>query len=184
MLLPIVQYGHPILRKVSVDITRDYEGLDKLISDMWDTLYKAEGIGLAAPQIGRNIRLFLVDARCLKEDYPEVADFKRVFLNAHIIERSETQVDSAEGCLSLPGINETIKRSEWVKVRYTDIETFEEKEEVIKGYCAIVFQHEYDHLDGKVFTDHLGALKKRLLKGKLTSISAGKVPTRYRVTLP
>ena len=184
MLLPIVQYGHPVLRKTSVDITKDYEGLDKLISDMWDTMYKAEGIGLAAPQIGRNIRLFVIDATCLKDDHPEVADFKRVFLNAHITERSETLVDSAEGCLSLPGINETIKRSSWIKIRHTDVETFEEKEELIEGYCAIVVQHEYDHLDGKVFTDHLGALKKRLLKGKLSAISAGKARTHYRVTLP
>lgn len=184
MLLPIVQYGHPTLRKVSGDVTKDYDGLDKLISDMWDTMYKAEGIGLAAPQIGRNIRLFVIDATCLKDDHPEVADFKRVFLNAHILESSEKLVDSAEGCLSLPGINETVKRSEWVKVRYTNVETFEEKEEIIDGYCAIVFQHEYDHLEGKVFTDHLGALKKRLIKGKLTSISAGKVRTHYRVLLP
>jgi peptide deformylase len=184
MLLPIVQYGHSALRKISVDVAKDYERLNKLVGDMWDTMYKAEGIGLAAPQIGRNIRLFVIDATCLKDDHPEVADFKRVFLNAHIVEKSEELVDSAEGCLSLPGINETVKRSRWVKIRHTDIETFEEVEEKIEGYCAIVVQHEYDHLDGKVFTDHLGALKKRLLKGKLSSISAGKVHTHYRTLLP
>ncbi|MCQ2203217.1 MAG: peptide deformylase [Bacteroidales bacterium] len=183
MLLPIVQYGHPILRKMSEDITKDYPNLDKLIADMYDTMYKAEGIGLAAPQIGKNIRVFVIDATPCEEDYPEVKDFKRVFINAHIIERSEETVKTCEGCLSLPGISEDVERPTWVRIQYVD-EKFEQHDEVISGYCAIVVQHEYDHLDGKVFIDYLGALKKRLLKGKLAAISAGKVSTRFRTVLP
>ncbi|MCQ2226591.1 MAG: peptide deformylase [Bacteroidales bacterium] len=183
MLLPIVQYGHPILRKMSEDITKDYENLQKLIADMYETMYKAEGIGIAAPQIGKNIRLFVIDATPCVEDYPEVKDFKRVFINAHIVEKSEATTSTSEGCLSLPGISEEVRRSTSIRIKYLD-ENFEEHDEVISGYCAIVVQHEYDHLDGKVFVDHLGALKKRLLKGKLNAISSGKAPVRYRVVLP
>lgn len=168
---------------MSEDITPEYEGLEKLISDMYDTMYKAEGIGLAAPQIGRNIRLFVIDATPLAEDHPEVADFKRTFINAHIIERSDETIETQEGCLSLPGINENVKRSTWVKIKYMD-ENFTEHEEVIDGYCAIVVQHEYDHIDGKVFIDHIGPLRKRLIKGKLNAISKGTAHVRYRTILP
>ncbi len=183
MILPIVQYGHPTLRKISQDIASDYPDLDKLVADMFDTMYKAEGIGLAAPQIGKAIRLFVIDASPLVEDYPEVADFKRVFINAHITERSSDTTDSQEGCLSLPGINEKVTRNAWVRMKCVD-ENFAEHEETFTGYCAIVVQHEYDHLDGKVFIDHVGALKKRLLKNKLAAISKGATSVRYRITLP
>lgn len=183
MLLPIVQFGHPILRKMSVDINNDYEGLSKLIDDMYETMYKADGIGIAAPQIGKNIRLFVIDATPCVEDYPEVKDFKKIFINAHIIERSDETVQTSEGCLSLPGISEDVRRSKKIRIQYLD-EKFQPHDEVIEGYCAVVVQHEYDHLDGKVFIDHLGALKKRLLKGKLNAISCGKVPTKFRTVLP
>ncbi|MCQ2229337.1 MAG: peptide deformylase [Bacteroidales bacterium] len=183
MILPIVQFGHPILRKMSEDITKDYEGLDKLIKDMYDTMYKAEGIGIAAPQIGKNIRLFVIDATPCAEDYPEVKDFKRVFINAHILEMSNETMQTTEGCLSLPGISEDVRRSTTIKIQYLD-ENFEEHVEEIKGYCAVVVQHEYDHLDGKVFIDHIGMLKKRLLKGKLNAISSGKAPVHFRTVLP
>lgn len=183
MILPIVQYGHPILRKMSEDITSDYEGLPQLIKDMYETMYKSDGIGIAAPQIAKNIRLFVIDATPCADDYPEVKDFKRVFINAHILEYGAETIATSEGCLSLPGISEEVRRSSWIRIKYVD-ENFTEHEEVIKGYCAVVVQHEYDHLDGKVFIDHIGMLRKRLLKGKLASISAGKAPVRYRTILP
>lgn len=183
MFLPIYQYGHPVLRRMSTDISADYDGLKTLIDNMFDTMYKSDGIGIAAPQIGKNIRLFVIDATPCVDDYPEVRDFKRIFINAHILERSEDTLTTTEGCLSLPGINEQVARSKSIKIAYLD-ENFQPHEETIEGYCAVVVQHEYDHLDGKVFTDHLGALKKRLLKGKLTAISNGKAKVAYRVVLP
>ncbi len=183
MLLPIVQFGHPILRKMSEDINDTYEGLPKLIADMYETMYKAEGIGIAAPQVGKNIRLFVIDADPCADDFPEVKGFKQVFINAHIIERSEETMLTKEGCLSLPGINEDVRRPSKIRIQYLD-EKFQPHDEIIEGYRAIVVQHEYDHIDGKVFTDHLGALKKRLLKSKLNAISNGKVNTKYRVILP
>lgn len=183
MLLPIVQYGHPILRRMSEDINADYENLSNLINDMYDTMYKADGIGIAAPQIGRNIRLFVIDADPCKDDYPEVAGFKQTFINAHIIERSDDTVETNEGCLSLPGINEKVKRSKSIKIAYDD-ENFIHHEEVIDGYRAIVVQHEYDHLDGKVFIDYVGPIRKRMLKSKLLSISKGKTNVRYKTILP
>ena len=180
MQLPIVQYGHPILRKMSEDITADYPELKKLIADMYETMYKADGIGIAAPQIGRNIRLFVIDATPLAEDYPEVANFKQTFINAHIIERDESvTMETEEGCLSLPGISEKVKRSTRIRIKYVD-ENFEVRDEVIEGYCAIVVQHEYDHIDGKVFIDYLGALRKRMIKSKLQNIAEGKVRTKFR----
>lgn len=179
MQLPIVQYGHPILRKMSVDITADYPDLQKLIADMYETMYRAEGIGIAAPQIGKSIRLFVIDATPLAEDYPEVVDFKRTFINAHIVEMSDDTLETEEGCLSLPGISEKVKRSRSIRMKYVD-ENFVEHEEVFEGYRAIVVQHEYDHTDGKVFTDHLGMLRKRMIKSKLQNIVDGKVRTKFR----
>lgn len=183
MILPIVQFGHPTLRKMSEDINQDYEGIDKLIADMFDTMYKADGIGIAAPQIGKNIRLFVIDATPCEDEHPEVKDFKKVFINAHIKEYSTETIKTCEGCLSLPGISEDVVRPTWIRIEYLD-EKFEKHEEVIDGYCAIVVQHEYDHLDGKVFIDHLGMLKKKLLKGKLAAISSGKAPAKFRRILP
>ncbi len=183
MFLPIVQFGHPILRKVSEDITADYPDLAKLISDMQDTMYKADGIGIAAPQVGKNIRLFVIDATPVADDYPEVFDFKRVFINAHITERSDDYMETSEGCLSLPGISEKVRRSKQIRIQYVD-ENFQPHDEVISEYAAVVTQHDYDHLDGKFFIDHIGPLRKRLLKNKLAAISAGKANARYRIILP
>ena len=183
MLLPIVQFGHPILRRMSEDITPDYEGLEQLIKDMYETMYKADGIGIAAPQVARNIRLFVIDADPCKDDYPEVAGFKQTFINAHIIERGDETMDTSEGCLSLPGINEKVKRSKRIKIAYDD-ENFNHHEEVIEGYKAIVVQHEYDHLDGKMFIDYLGPIRKRMIKGKLTAISKGNSKVKYKTILP
>ncbi len=183
MFLPIVQYGHPTLRKMSEDITPDYPDLKKLIDDMFDTMYKADGIGIAAPQVGKSIRLFVIDATPMVDDFPEVAGFKRVFINAHITEMSDDFMETSEGCLSLPGINEKVRRSSKIRIKYVD-ENFTPHDEEITGYAAVVVQHEYDHTDGKVFIDHVGPLRKRLLKNKLAAISAGKANARYRVVLP
>ncbi len=183
MQLPIYLYGHPVLRKVATDISADYPDLSKLINDMFETMYKSEGIGIAGPQIGRSIRLFVIDASPLVEDYPEVANFKKVFINAHITRRSDEQVETTEGCLSLPGISENVKRSKEIDIEYLD-ENLQPHKETITGYCAVVVQHEYDHIDGMVFTDHLGPLRKRLIRNKLINISKGKVRCNYRVVLP
>ncbi len=180
MQLPIYLFGHPVLRKVSDDITPDYPELPKLIDDMFETMYKSDGIGIAAPQVGKAIRLFVIDATPLKDDYPEVTDFKRVFINAHITSRNEDKtMETNEGCLSLPGINESVRRSTEIVIDYVD-ENFQPHTETITGYAAIVVQHEYDHLDGKLFIDHLGALRKRLIKNKLVAISKGKARVGYR----
>ena len=180
MLLPIYLYGHPVLRKVAEDINPDFKNLHELIDSMFDTMYNSDGIGIAAPQVGHSIRLFVIDASPCADDYPEVANFKRTFINAHIVSRNEdVVVETAEGCLSLPGISEKIRRSSEIVIEYDD-ENFVHKTETISGYAAIVVQHEYDHLDGKLFIDHLGPLRKRLIKGKLSNIMKGNVRTKYR----
>ena len=179
MLLPVYLYGHPVLRKMATDISSDYQGLDDLIANMYETMYKSDGIGIAAPQVGLPIRLFVIDASPLASDYPEVKGFKRIFINAHITRMSDEQMETVEGCLSLPGISEYVKRSTEIEIEYDD-EKFVHHKEVIKGYAAIVVQHEYDHLDGKLFIDHLGALRKRLIKSKLTNIAKGKIRVGYR----
>ncbi len=183
MILPIFQYGHPVLRKVGVDIAADYEGLRELIDNMYATMYKADGIGLAAPQVGHAIRLFVIDATPMGEDYPEVADFKRTFINAHILDYGPDTIETSEGCLSLPGISEPVRRSTSIRMRYMD-ENFVEHEETFSGYQAVVVQHEYDHTDGKMFIDHLGLLRRKLIRGKLSAISKGTAKVRYRVQLP
>jgi len=180
MIYPVVVFGHPVLRKVASDITAEYEGLSDLISDMFDTMYRADGVGLAAPQIGKSIRLFIIDADPLKEDYPELAGFKKVFINAEIIDREGKEVTLSEGCLSLPSIREDVKRPSVVKMRYYD-EEFILHEVEYTGFAARVIQHEYDHIDGKLFIDYLNPLKKRLLKGKLNNISKGKVNLGYKI---
>ncbi|MBQ2322476.1 MAG: peptide deformylase [Bacteroidales bacterium] len=179
MILPVYLYGHPVLRKVSTDITPDYQGLPDLIANMYETMYKSEGIGIAAPQVGLPIRLFVIDATPLAEDYPEVKDFKRIFINAHITRLSDEKMETVEGCLSLPGISEPVKRSTQIEIEYDD-ENFNHHKEVIKGYAAIVVQHEYDHLDAKLFIDHLSALRKRLIKSKLLNIAKGKARVSYK----
>ena len=179
MVLPVYLYGHPVLRKVATDITPDYQGLKELIANMYESMYKSEGIGIAAPQVGLSIRLFVIDATPLAEDYPEVKDFKRVFINAHITRRGDATMETVEGCLSLPGISEPVKRPTEIEIEYDD-ENFNHHKEVIKGYAAIVVQHEYDHLDGFVFTDRLSSLRKTLLRNKLTAMAKGKYSAAYR----
>ena len=183
MFLPIVVYGHPILRKTSEDISMDYPDLDKFIQDMFYTMDEADGVGLAAPPVGRNIRIFTVDGNAFEEMDPDCKGFRKVFINARITERWGEEVNRNEGCLSIPGIHEDVRRKDHIRIVYLN-EKGEQLEEEYSGIKAWIIQHEYDHLEGILFTDHLSALKKRLLKNKLSNISLGKFKAAYRVILP
>jgi len=182
MIRPVYIYGTPVLRKVATDITPDYPKLKELIADMFETMYHSDGIGLAAPQIGISIRLFVIDAKPLEEDYPDMKDFKRVFINAHITERTGEPVLYNEGCLSLPGLREDVNRESAVVMRYMN-ENFEEIVERFDGLAARIIQHEYDHLDGILFPDRLSPLRRQILKGKLQGIAKGKFNASYRYKL-
>ena len=179
MIYPIVIYGSQTLRNKSVDITPDYPELKKLIDDMLLTLEESTGLGLAAPQIGKNIRLFVVDCSPFADEVPELADFRKVFINAEIYEVSEQTDLFNEGCLSLPGLHEDVRRPVAIRMRYFD-ENFVEHDEEFDGYPARVIQHEYDHLEGKVFTDRLSPLRRNLLKGKMTKLANGKYRCAYK----
>ena len=180
MILPIYTYGQPVLRKVSQDIDADYPELDSLIANMVETLADSEGIGLAAPQIGLNIRLVIIDLDVISDDLPEYKDYKRVFINPHIIEYDDTETETMEeGCLSLPGIHENVKRPSRIHVKYLDRD-FVEHDEWISGYLARVMQHEFDHLDAKMFVDRITPLRKQLIKNKLKAIMTGRYRCAYR----
>lgn len=182
MIYPIYIYGSTVLRKMSVDISPDYPDLQQLIGDMFETMYHSDGVGLAAPQIGKNIRLFVIDARLMAEEDPELQHFKKVFINAHIYERSGEESIFTEGCLSLPGINEEVSRPSCIRMRYMD-ENFVEYDHEFCGYAARVIQHEYDHIEGKLFIDHLSPLRKTLLKSKLLAMTKGKYKADYKCKL-
>ena len=179
MIYPIVIYGAQTLRNKSVDITPEYPELKKLIDDMFLTLDEASGVGLAAPQTGKNIRLFIVDCTPWADENPELENYRKVFINAEIYEHSEESDLFNEGCLSLPGLHEDVRRPVAIKMRWLD-ENFEEHDEVIDGLPARVIQHEYDHLEGKVFTDRLTPLRRNLLKGKMTKLANGKYRCAYK----
>lgn len=179
MIYPIVIYGSQVLRNKSENISADYPELKKLIEDMWITLAEAEGVGLAAPQIGKNIRLFIVDCTPWGEDDPTLADYRKVFINAEIYERSEETSLFEEGCLSLPGLHENVRRPVSIRMRYLD-ENFVEHDEEITGKPARVIQHEYDHIEGLVFTDHLVPLRKNLIKNKLQKMARGSYKAFYK----
>ena len=183
MIIPVYAYGSPVLRRIAEDITSDYPDLEQLIENMFETMAHANGVGLAAPQVGKSIRLFLVDARIYGDEYESLKDFKRVFINAYIVEEWGEEVIETEGCLSIPNIHEDVYRYNNIKMKYVD-ENFEEKEEVFEGMAARIIQHEYDHLDGILFPDKLSQLKKRLLKGKLKDISIGRVNVEYKMVFP
>lgn len=183
MVYPIVVYGDPILRKRATDIPRDYKDLPALIQDMFDTMYGAHGIGLAAPQIGKGIRLFVVDGTTLEDEEEDMTGFKKVFINPEIMDETGESWAFEEGCLSIPNIRENVTRPENVRIRYRD-ENWNLVEEDYTGIKARIIQHEYDHLDGKLFIDYLTPLKKRMLKGKLTDISKGEIETEYRILAP
>ncbi len=180
MILPIYLYGHPVLRKKSVDVEPEYPELKELIANMFETMYKAEGIGLAAPQIGRNINLFIIDASPLAKDDPELKDFKRIFINPKVTFNTDDKISVEEGCLSIPDIHETVNRPSDLTIDYLN-ENFEPVSERLTGYKAIVLQHEYDHINGIVFVDKISPLRRRMLQNRLNSISKGKVSTSYRV---
>ncbi len=180
MILPIVAYGDPVLRKKASEIDKNYENLTKLIDDMYNTMENASGVGLAAPQIGKAIRLFIVDCTPFEEDYPEAKDFVQTFINPVIIEQNGKKWPFNEGCLSIPGIREDVERKAGIVVQYYD-ENWEFIEEEFDGIVARVIQHEYDHIEGKLFIEHLTPLKRSLLRGKLNDISTGNVDVSYKM---
>jgi peptide deformylase len=181
MIYPIVMYGDPVLRQRAKNIEPGTD-IAQLVNDMFETLDAANGIGLAAPQIGQSVRLFIVDGTSLQDD-PAMENFKKVFVNAELLEEAGTPWEFEEGCLSIPNIREKISRKEHLRIRYFD-EHWTLFEESYDGMKARIIQHEYDHIEGKMFVDYLTPLKKRLLKGKLSDISKGKVETEYRITAP
>jgi peptide deformylase len=191
MVLPIVAYGHPVLRKVAEDIGPDYPGLEKLVADMWETMYGSSGVGLAAPQVNRPIRLFVVDTIQMFEnmdeedklEYPDDPGFKETFINAHIVELEGDKWSYNEGCLSIPKIREDVSRPETVTLTYVDA-AFEKHTRTFNGITARVILHEYDHIEGKLFIDHISPLKRKLMKGKLNDISKGKISVDYKMSFP
>ncbi len=180
MIYPIHLYGHPVLRKVATPISKDYPGLSQFIADMFETMYKSEdGIGLAAPQVGISVRLFIIDLTILADDDASFSGFKKVFINAEIVERIGNDVSKEEGCLSIPGINETVTRKDKIRIQYVD-ENFVAHDEVYEGFAARVIQHEYDHIEGHVFIDSISPIRRQLIKSKLTNIVKGKVNCKYK----
>lgn len=180
MILPIYIYGQPVLRKESADIEKDYPNLKELLANMFETMEEANGVGLAAPQIGLNIRVVVIDLDVLSEDFPEYKGFKKGFVNPHIIEYDETNTESLEeGCLSLPGIQEKVTRPTRIRVQYLD-EDLNEHDEWVEGYLARVMQHEFDHLDAKMFIDRISPLRKQLIKSKLKALLQGRYRCSYR----
>ena len=171
------------MRKVAEDIKKDHQGWQQLINDLFETMYNAEGIGLAAPQIGKSERVFVIDGKDIADDEPEMKDFKKVFINAHIIEKSGNPAPMKEGCLSIPKMKEEVNREAHIRITYYD-QNWEFHDETYDGYVARVIQHEYDHLDGIMFTDRVSPLRKRLIKGKLAAISKGKFDAHYKTILP
>jgi peptide deformylase len=190
MVLPIVAYGDPVLKRVASEIPEGYEGLQDLIADMWETMYNAQGLGLAAPQIGRSLRLFVIDTAPLadddelsEEEQHRLKTFKQVFINARMTGEQGEGWDFNEGCLSIPDIREDVSRRSEIEIEFQD-EDFNWKRERFNGLMARVIQHEYDHIEGVLFTDHLSPLKRRLLKGRLDKISRGRIQVDYRMKFP
>ena len=197
MIIPIVAYGDPVLKKIAGDITEEYPNLEVLIEDMFETMYEAAGVGLAAPQIGRDIRLFITDGSPFAdEDEDEdgnpvepdpravgIENFKQVFINPKIVEESGEEWSFKEGCLSIPKVREDVFRKEKIRITYYD-ENWNFKDEYYDGYAARIIQHEYDHIEGVLFTDHLSSIKKKLISSKLQNISKGQVKVDYRMKFP
>lgn len=180
MKLPIYLYGHPVLRKVSEDISPDYSGLKQLVADMYETMYSSEGVGLAAPQIGRNDRIVVIDASPLADTFPELEGVKLTLINPRLEVLDGEEVTRGEGCLSLPGLSENVKRVENIRLTWVD-ENFQPHDETFTGFLARIIQHEYDHLEGKVYIDRISPIRKQLIKAKLNNIVAGKTRCDYPV---
>ena len=183
MILPIIAYGDPILKKQAKEIEDDYPKLKDLIENMFETMYSSKGVGLAAPQVNESLRVFIVDASPFKEDDASLDGFKKVFINPIILEEDGQEWLFNEGCLSIPGIREDVKRKERIVIEYFD-ENFVLHEETYDGLSARIIQHEYDHLDGILFTDRINPLKRRLLKSKLNDIARGKIEINYKMKFP
>ncbi len=189
MTYPIVAYGTPVLRKVAEDIPEDYPNLSEILENMFETMYKAHGVGLAAPQVGMSIRIFIVDCSPFaddeesEEDNAYLKDFKKVFINAEILEEEGDEWAFTEGCLSIPDIREDVKRQPKVTIRYRD-ENWKEHTETYEGLAARVIQHEYDHIEGILFTDKLNPMRRSLLRGRLQDITKGKVRVDYKMKFP
>lgn len=183
MILPIVAYGHPTLRRIAAEIERGHPGLDELIDNMFETMYQSEGVGLAAPQVNQSIRLFIVDASPFEQDNPDFKGFKKIFINPYIIEESGEEWAFNEGCLSIPEIREDVMRKPRVRIQYQDRD-FNSFDEIYEGIPARIIQHEYDHLEAKLFVDRINPLRKILLKRKLNDISTGNIEAKYRMIFP
>lgn len=180
MIYPVIAYGDPVLRKKAEVVAPDYPDLPQVVENLWETMYNADGVGLAAPQAGISIRIFVIDAREAAEDDPAAINFKRAFINPQIVELSGEPWSMEEGCLSLPEIREDVSRPDVVRIKYFD-ENFVEHDEVYRGYVGRIIQHEYDHLEGKMFVDYLSPLRKKMIKGKLNNLIKGKVNPSYRI---
>jgi peptide deformylase len=192
MILPIVAYGTPVLRKVAEEIDPGYAGLTKLIGDMWETMYSSNGVGLAAPQVNKGIRLFIIDSEQIfrqmeedreKHDFPDAPGTKQVFINAKIKSIDGLEWVYNEGCLSIPKIREDVKRNSIVTLEFLD-ENFQQCMRTFQGITARIILHEYDHIEGKLFIDHISTLKRKLMKGKLNDISKGKIKVDYKMSFP
>jgi len=183
MKLPIISYGDPVLKRKGVAIDKDYPDLQELIANMFETMYGAHGVGLAAPQIGRSIRLFVIDASPYEEDEPMLNGFKKVFINAEMVDEEGDKWLFNEGCLSIPDIREDVSRYPTIRIRYVD-ENWVEHEDEFNGLAARIIQHEYDHIEGKLFTDKLSPLRKAMIKSKLDAISRGQVEVDYKMKFP
>lgn len=184
MLLPIYLYGQPVLRQETEEIDSEYPGLQKLIADMWETMYNSEGVGLAAPQIGKAIRLVVIDGSVLAEDFPECKDSKMVIINPILdVIDDRDPVSRAEGCLSIPGVSENVRRTEHIRLNWLD-ENFEEHEQEFTGFLSRIIQHECDHLEQTVYTDRIAPIRKQLIRNKLNNIAKGKVHCDYRTKAP
>ncbi|WP_153799629.1 peptide deformylase [Foetidibacter luteolus] len=189
MILPIVAYGAPVLRKTAQDIDKDYPNLQKFIEDMWETMYASNGVGLAAPQVNRDVRIFVMDSSQIfegqeeqdKGKYPDEPGIKKVFINPHAVELEGEEWSYNEGCLSIPKIREDVMRPESVTLEYVD-ENFEPHTETFHGLTARIIQHEYDHLEGKLFIDYMKPFRRKMLQGKLTDITKGKIKVDYKMT--
>ncbi|MDE5652292.1 MAG: peptide deformylase [Muribaculaceae bacterium] len=180
MILPVYLLGQPVLREETEDITPDYPDLQQLIENMWETMYNSDGVGLAAPQIGRSISLIVIDGDPVADSFPECKDLKLVLINPELeVIEDEAPVSRAEGCLSLPGINENVKRHEHVNLKWLD-ENFQPHEQEFRGFASRIIQHEFDHLLGEVFTDHISPIRKQMIRTKLNNIAKGKVRAAYR----
>lgn len=193
MILPIVAYGHPVLRKVAVDIDKSYPLLGRLLEDMWETMYASNGVGLAAPQVNKGVRIFVMDSAQIfsnmddkdkeEDNYPDSPGIKQVFINAHVVEELGDDWKYNEGCLSIPKVREDVMRAEEVTLKYLD-QDFKAHKKTFNGISARIILHEYDHLEGKLFIDYMSPLKKKLLKRKLDEISKGEVSVDYRMLFP